>query len=302
MTITIWRITDGKAGHDSQSTGLCNAIERLKPCARFDLPATPLLDNLIDFVSMRTGKAGKLPDPDIIIGAGHATHLTMLTGKRVRNGKTVVLMRPSLPLTFFDCCIIPKHDAPPLKENVIVTTGALNPMLYNENKSRNSGLILLGGPSKHYIWDSQAVVNQLTAIIRENRDIRWAIADSPRTPGETSNMIKRLLNANIEFLSFKETGTDTLHKLIFDAGRIWISADSISMVFEALTSGAKVGLIEVKKRKKTRLSNAINALIGDNNITPFSRWQITGKLGDNTLKINEAERCSRLLLAHGFLD
>ena len=33
-----------------------------------------------------------LPDPDIIIGAGHGTHFTMLTAKYVRKGKTIVLI------------------------------------------------------------------------------------------------------------------------------------------------------------------------------------------------------------------
>ena len=127
-------------------------------------------------------------------------------------------MRPSLPLTFFDCCIIPKHDDPPLKENVIVTTGALNPMLYNEKKLKNTGLILLGGPSKHYLWDDKSIVNQVIAVIKRNRDIKWAIADSPRTPRETLNAIKKQINTRLDFLSAEETETETLHKLIFDTG------------------------------------------------------------------------------------
>ena len=80
-----------------------------------------------------------------------------------------------------------------------------------------------------------------------------------------------------------------------------MSADSISMIFEALTSGAYVGLIEVQKKQKTRLSVSVNELIANGYITPFSRWQLTGKPGSKTLKINEAERCSQLLSEQGFL-
>ena len=29
MILNIWRVTDGKSGHDSQSTGLCQAIANL---------------------------------------------------------------------------------------------------------------------------------------------------------------------------------------------------------------------------------------------------------------------------------
>ena len=39
-----------------------------------------------------------LPTPDIVLGAGHRTHLSLLAARRVHRGKAVVLMRPSLPL------------------------------------------------------------------------------------------------------------------------------------------------------------------------------------------------------------
>ena len=37
MTLNIWRFTDGKPGHDSQSIGLCNAISEIKKCNILDI-------------------------------------------------------------------------------------------------------------------------------------------------------------------------------------------------------------------------------------------------------------------------
>jgi len=45
MTFNIWRFTDGKSGHDTQSIGLCTAIEKLKKCERFDIPVNSLINN-----------------------------------------------------------------------------------------------------------------------------------------------------------------------------------------------------------------------------------------------------------------
>jgi hypothetical protein len=74
MTLNIWRITDGKSGHDSQSAGLCKAIADLSSSKQFDLTANSLASCLKSFVSRKFPDGDGLPDPDIIIGAGHGTH------------------------------------------------------------------------------------------------------------------------------------------------------------------------------------------------------------------------------------
>ncbi|MEM6998467.1 MAG: ELM1/GtrOC1 family putative glycosyltransferase, partial [Pseudomonadota bacterium] len=107
MAFNIWRISDGKPGHDSQSIGLCNAIEKLKECKRFDITVISSIAHYKNFVLKKFPAGNNLPDPDIIIGAGHGTHFPLLCATRARQGKSIVLMKPSLPLSFFDLCIIP---------------------------------------------------------------------------------------------------------------------------------------------------------------------------------------------------
>jgi len=299
MAFNIWRITDGKAGHDSQSIGLCDAIERVKPCKRYDIFTDSPLDNCINFFLKQFPSGENLPNPDIIIGAGHSTHLTMLNAKRTRKGKTVVLMKPSLPFSLFDFCIIPKHDQPAHKENVITTYGAINPIQFNENKIANTGLILLGGLSKHYRWDDESIVNQIMQVVSNNPDIHWTIADSPRTPETTLTRIVEL--TNVDVLNFSNTDSKTIRELIFKATHIWVSKDSISMIYESLSSGAAVGLLDVEQKHPNRIADAITNLINDKQLNSFEMWKNSNKLIPPSLELNEADRCVSLILERGLL-
>lgn len=301
MAFIIWRITDGKAGHDSQSIGLCNAIEKLTSSERFDVPADSLFDNVKNFILKQFPRGKDLPNPNLIIGAGHGTHFPMLCAWRARQGKTIVLMKPSLPLSFFDFCIIPKHDSPAARENIIATSGALNPVQFNENKLSNTGLILIGGPSKHYQWNDESIVNQIKQIVTNGSDIHWTIADSPRTPKMMLDIICDLAYENLDVLSFAKTDSKTVREFIFKTGNIWVSADSISMIYESLSSGAAVGLLDVEQKNKSRVSDTINTLIDEKQLTAFTEWDSTHKLINASSKFNEAERCASLLLERGML-
>ena len=296
MTLNIWRVTDGKSGHDSQSAGLCKAIADLSSSTQFDLTANSLTSCLKSFISQKFADGNRLPDPDIIIGAGHGTHLTMLSAKRVRKGKIVVIMKPSLPLNFFDICVIPKHDAPPKKKNVIETNGALNTLEFNNNKSKNLGLILIGGPSKHYKWDSKLIISQIGTVVSRCKEINWTISSSPRTP---KNMMSKILASNyknVDILDFNNSFNKNIRKLIFMAKNIWVSPDSISMIYESLTSGASIGLFEMLKKRKNRIYTSVDNLIIENHVTTFGAWEKTNVLQTNNLNLSESKRCASIIL------
>ncbi len=301
MALTIWRFTDSKPGHDSQSIGLCSAIEQLKPCRRFDISAISSINSIARFLSGRFNLGKDLPDPDLIIGAGHGTHLSMLAARHARGGKTVVLMKPSLPRTLFDVCIIPKHDLVPESNRVITTDGALNPVQFNKDKSPDLGLILLGGLSRHYHWSEEAIFKQLETIVSSKPDINWTIADSPRTPESVLPKLDEQNHKNVNLLNYSETDTTQIHQLIFDARYIWVTIDSVSMVYESLSSGASVGLIELKSKEKSRMGNAITALVNDNKLATFSKWQQDHCMAPGLNDFNEARRSAGLLLDRGIL-
>lgn len=297
--MNIWRFTDGKPGHDSQSIGLCDAIGRLTVVSRFDIETNSIFDCISHFLLNKFPAGKTLPDPDLIIGAGHGTHFSMLVARNARGGKVIVLMKPSLPLALFDYCIIPKHDKIPEKNNIITTSGSLNPIQFNKNKLPDRGLILLGGLSRHYQWDNESVDKQIVKIIEDSPEIKWAIADSPRTPGTTLTNIRNKTNTNLEILNYSETSTTEIREYIFKASTIWISQDSVSMIYESLSSGASVGLIELRNKNGVKAENTINSLINENMLTSFSKWDKCRTLPLGTSGFNEANRCAQTLLDRG---
>ena len=123
-----------------------------------------------------------LPKPDLIIGAGHATHPTLLAARRAHGGRAVVLMKPSLPRRCFDLCILPRHDGVAADAHTLVTDGALNRVRPATASDANHGLILIGGASPHFEWDSDAIQVQIKSLLARTPDMQWTLATSRRTP------------------------------------------------------------------------------------------------------------------------
>ena len=107
-----------------------------------------------------------------------ATHWPLLCAQRACGGRTVVLMKPSLPLAWFDHVVVPVHDEVS-GANVISTRGVLNPMRPGD-KVPGSALALVGGISKHFGWDNASVLRQLVTLREAWPGLR--VTDSRRTP------------------------------------------------------------------------------------------------------------------------
>ncbi len=239
--------------------------------------------------------AAGAPAPDLIIAVGHRTHWPALAARRAHGGKLVVLMRPSLPLSWFDAVVMPQHDAPPTRPQVLATEGVLNPVRAAPVRGAHT-LVLIGGPSKHFVWQNDAVLTQLRAIVA-TLDGPWELADSRRTPAELRTVLRQQFPEN--FRPVDAMPADWLAARMNDADTIWVSMDSVSMIFEALTAGARVGLLELPASKTTRLVRGIQALVKANRVVTFSAWQAGQPLA-LLAPLNEAQRCARWLLQRWF--
>ena len=102
------------------------------------------------------------------MGAGHATHLEIIAAQRKFGGKSVIIMKPTLPCSMFDLCIIPKHDKPPERKNIVVSEMPLPPVGSSRQIDENLGVFLVGGPSRHFKWSDQLIAEKIENIIRHN--------------------------------------------------------------------------------------------------------------------------------------
>jgi mitochondrial fission protein ELM1 len=288
--LTLWRITDGKPGHEKQTLGLCQALLRQRDGRCFDVDAgrKPFLN----WLSGQFPAGGDLPPPDLIIGAGHATHFALLAARRAFGGRCIVLMQPSLPLAWFDLCLIPRHDRPPARANVVTTLGALNTVQAGERHDPGRGLILVGGPSSHYQWDDAGIASQILALTRTRQDLAWTLSDSRRTP---PGFLDRFKNSGIICHPHAQTPAGWLETELARASEAWVSPDSVSMVYEALTAGCRVGVFDLPAMAGSRVAGGLAELRREGYVCGPSdaTWPSRPAL-------NEAERCAHLILERWF--
>ena len=294
-SLTIWLIGDGKPGHENQSLGLADAIARRVPCTVYRISIAGKRGLFARVRAASQASAG-FPKPDLIIAAGHATHLALLGLARKHRATSIVLMRPSLPLAWFDLCIVPTHDFKKAnnRANVIATRGALNRVAPPDAAPRTGRMILIGGPSATHGWDGETLLNSLAAIT-SNGD--WQLTDSRRTPAGFLHEIATRL-PRVAIFPHQETTPDWLPARLARAAEVWVTEDSVSMVYEALSSGASVGLLPMPRLlTDSRVLRGLEQLVGDGFLTPFADWEKCRRLEKPPSILREADRCAEAVNA-----
>ncbi len=292
--ICIWSLSDGKPGHSNQTEGLIQALSRYREIELVKMPILSRYKALL-MITLKRCVGVDQKSPDLIIGTGHRTHLSLLAYKRCFGGSVVTMMSPSLPNYLFDLCLIPRHDKPKVAANIIETIGAINRILPSTLQSPDNGLILIGGPSKHYRWDTEYVLKQIDELIVNHNDIKWTVANSRRTPEDFNNKINAQFPA-VTFVLAKEISTQWLPKKMQESGRIWVTEDSVSMVYEALTAGAKTGIIRLPVEKQTRVTKEIDRLVSGGYLSMVPSYTDENMPQKKLGVLYEADRCSKLLL------
>ncbi|MDH2592098.1 mitochondrial fission ELM1 family protein [Acinetobacter nosocomialis] len=257
-------VSDGKAGHRSQALGLFQAIQRQQANATFeevsisDLPIISLIKALFSSKNSLLQQA-----PDFIFGVGSHTHFRVwLLGKTFKKAKTVILMKPNLPIAWFDYAVIPEHDGILSNERVIVTRGALNPIL-NENRHQAGRiLIALGGSSKRHQWNHEKVLLSVQKIVECNSNSEIILTTSRRTPVGFIDILKQQSFAKyLQICPVEQTPQGWIFEEMQKAEAVWVTEDSVSMIYEALTAGCRVGVIAMDRLKQDRITNSVDILL-----------------------------------------
>lgn len=284
--LSIWILGDGKPGHENQSLGLAEAMGRRVDYEVHRIPVKPWREALKIAIG--------LPNPDLIVAAGHSTHGLIWWLSRRYRARSVVMMRPSLPMGLFDMVIAPEHDfknLPASEGSVLTSRGALNRVVPNVDQEKHGVLVLLGGPSKHHAWDSEVMRGMLVEIAERIPNLE--VADSRRTPDgffDSLDFIK-------ERHSHHETPQGWLAERLARVEAVWVTEDSVSMVYEALTGGAKVGALPVPRiRENARVIQGLDQLVTDGWVSRFEDWKDCGTLKSPPEILAEADRAAAWLL------
>jgi Kdo2-lipid IVA lauroyltransferase/acyltransferase len=212
---------------------------------------------------------------DIVISCGSSVAAVNYVIARENRGKSIVIMRPSLlGLARFDLAVLPRHDNPPKRKNVVVTQGALN--LIDEaylseqaeklNQASGLGLepsgfnvgLLLGGDSKGFSLDAglvKTVIGQIKAFL-EKEEVSLCVTTSRRTDPAVERLVKNEFK-NYPRCRFMVIASDNNPQYavggILGVSRVVIiSPESISMVSEAASSGRYVVVFDAPVSRRHR--------------------------------------------------
>lgn len=216
---------------------------------------------------------------DIVISCGASLAPLNLIISGENKAKAVHIMRPG-PIFFgkFDLLIIPCHDHPPLRKNIIATNAALNLIdkeylkshaekLVSSIKHRVSGNyigFLIGGDTKDYKLSSNIIKEAACQIKRAaeklNADI--LVTTSRRTPKGVEVLLKNELsgfpNCKLLVIANEKNITEAVGGILALSSVVIVTAESISMISEAVSSAKYVIVINdgsVSRRHKEFLDN-----------------------------------------------
>ena len=295
-------LSDGRPGHENQTMGLAQALSR-RTGARIELvhiKGDGYLARYRKAVAHTPGSAA----PQLLIGAGHATHLPVLFASRRFGARGVIVMKPTWPLWWFDLCLVPGHDLRAAKEcrGIVRTHGALNRIPEIIPTKQPRGIMLIGGPSKHYGWAEDELRNAIFKVAGANPELEWVVGDSRRTPeGFLSGLKAGGIGATC--VPWQQTAPDWLPTQLLAAQEAWVTEDSISMLHEAVTAGARTGVLPAPPlRNGARVLNAVRGLVADGYATRFSDWEQNGRRLTTPKHLHETGRCADLILERFFSE
>ena len=266
--ITIWAISDGRAGIEAQAVGLAEAVARQVPA------------NIVVKRVGWSGKTGRLPWwanwlprrwltpesgieapwPDLWIAAGRATLPLSIRAKRWSGGKTYVvqIQDPRVPANMFDLVIPPKHDRM-AGDNVLPITGSPHRVTsqrleteYEKFKDQIDALphprvaVLLGGKSRAFDLSAvrAAEMAHQIQLPLEQEGGSLLMTFSRRTPEPA----KALLTARLRHLPgviWDGTGANPYFAFLAAADYILVTEDSTNMATEAASTGKPVFILKM---------------------------------------------------------
>ena len=316
--LSIWVVSDGRAGMENQALGLAEALQRLLPSAisvkrvrwraGFDklpsaLKAPWMLDAKSDAPFPKTGEDW----PDVWIGTGRATLPLSLMARRRSGGKTFVVQTqdPRWRTSAYDLVVAPRHDEIE-GANILSITGSphrISPARLAEGAAAFADVlaplphprvaVLIGGKSRaHDLPEDHAtaLAGQIAGAI-DAAGGSLLLTYSRRTPEAAKAKMTALL-AHLPGLIWDGTGPNPYFAFLHFADHILVTEDSANMAAEAASTGKPVHILPmVATRPADKFARLHQDLRDRGAARPFD-----GRLESWTYEpLNETERAARVI-------
>jgi mitochondrial fission protein ELM1 len=273
--LTVWVVSDGRAGIENQALGLAEAVQRLAPAEitlkhvhwrpRADklpvfLKGPALLDPSSDRMEPDPGQAW----PDLWIATGRATLPLSLAARRRSGGRTFVVQTqdPRLSPARFDMVVAPAHDEL-AGDNVFRITGSPHRITPAGIAAAAAALadrldplprprvaVLIGGRSKAFDLPEAHAADLADRIARAVRTTGGSLmlTFSRRTPAAARAVMTDRLG-KLPGLIWDERGPNPYFAFLGAADHVLVTEDSANMAAEAAATGRPVHILPMQPLK-----------------------------------------------------
>ena len=257
----IWVLLGRRRGDNNQALALAEALGLPYEAKTLRYNALRLLPKQLIGASLAPLSADSRrelsgPLPDLVIAVGHRSVPVVRALKRRSKGRmrAVHLGNPRIPARHFDLVVTtpqyPVADGPNVLRNP-VTLGAPGGERAEalDQFAKPMRLLLLGGPTTFWRLDGQEVKSAIAALAEAAKRDRGSVVvlGSPRTPKPLLAQVKRYgatLDPPAHIVG--AAGPPSYRELLGAADQLFVTADSVSMVSEALATGKPVGIVPVR--------------------------------------------------------
>jgi hypothetical protein len=221
----------------------------------------------LTIVSRKSRALIEPPWPDIVIGVGYGS-VPIARYIRQQSGglsKLVHIGNPREKLKDFDLQITtPQYSRGPAPNRLELLFPIGNPAksigLTKEEEEWLSHypcprrLVAVGGPARHWQLDDCALKDAIETLRTKQQNGSIIVATSARTPQEARELFESLITGDHEAIveNFPRFGA-----LLRECDEIYVTADSVSMISEAILTGKPTGIIPIKRSLRGRITDAL---------------------------------------------
>ena len=193
---------------------------------------------------------------DIVVSCGSSTAGVNLLLSKESNAKSIVVMRPPLAgIRHFSLAIVPRHDRPAQKDNVVITEAALNMM--DEGRLRffahklkekigpvekKAVGILIGGDTRNFRMSVEKIKYVVEGVIKicNDFDMETLISTSRRTPKTIEDYLKDRMSSEgrcrLLTIANEHNPPGSVEAILDLSDIVLVSEESVSMISEAVSS------------------------------------------------------------------
>ena len=149
--------------------------------------------------------------------------------------------------------------------------------------------------------DAIALQQQIEHILIADPKTRWTLTNSRRTPEASIQAIEAKFGSQVKIQRVNDCAPGWLAEKLSSVEKCWVTEDSVSMIYEALSGGARVGILPApRKRSKARILRGLEDLVARQHVQIFNKGQAQLNAHNTHPPLAEAQRVAALIASDFF--